>query len=73
MNDLGTCACIKAVVRAGMHQAHMASDISEDIVLDQIDKLKTSLQALDHQTSQGKRAILFSSWDETWNGHTLEE
>ena len=41
--------------------------------MDQIEKLKSLLMALETLMTDGKRAVMFNAWDATWNSATLQD
>ena len=55
----------------GALQCDLAME-SEDIAREQAVKNKVELMALDQLSNDARRASQFKSWDEKWNGDTME-
>ena len=59
-------------MRLGVLQCDLVGN-EEEIVQEQASKLKTELMELDKLCSQGRRALLFQSWNDEWNSSTIED
>ena len=58
-------------MRLGVLQCDLVGN--EEMVQEQASKLKAELMELDKLCSQGRRVLLFQSWNDEWNSSTIED